>query len=123
MISERFVCHQANHDLRNARYGRWYVTQITEGKHWDDKPRWSPDGRIIYYVSERKGFFNVWGIRFDPVKRKPEGEPFQVTTFDNPRLMVADVIPTVGLSLTQDKLIVTTAQVSGSIWLLDNVDH
>jgi len=101
--------------------GPW--TQITEGKHWDDKPRWSPDGRIIYYVSERKGFFNVWGIHFDPAKGKPKGEPFQVTTFNNPRLMVADVLPTVGLSLTEDKLIVTVAQVSGSIWVLDNVDR
>jgi Tol biopolymer transport system component/DNA-binding winged helix-turn-helix (wHTH) protein len=101
--------------------GPW--TQITEGKHWDDKPRWSPDGRIIYYVSELKGFFNVWGIHFDPVKGKPEGEPFQVTTFDNPRLMVADVMSTVGLTLTEDKLVVTVAQVSGSIWVLDKADR
>ena len=101
--------------------GRW--TRITEGKHWDDKPRWSPDGRIIYFVSERGGSFNVWGIHFDPVKGRAEGEPFQVTAFDNPRLMVADVIPAVGLSLTQDQLIVTVSQVSGSIWVLDNVDR
>ena len=100
--------------------GPW--TTITEGKHWDDKPRWSPDGRTIYFVSERGGFFNVWGIHFDPVKGKTEGEPFQVTTFDNPRLMVAEVMPSVGLTLTQNQLIVTVSQVSGSIWVLDNLD-
>ena len=100
--------------------GPW--TKITEGKHWDDKPRWSPDGRTIYFVSERGGFFNVWGIHFDPVKGKTEGEPFQVTTFDNPRLMVAEVMPSVGLTLTQNQLIVTVSQVSGSIWVLDNLD-
>ena len=101
--------------------GSW--TTITEGKHWDDKPRWSPDGRFIYFLSERRGFFNVWGIHFDPAKGKPEGEAFQVTAFDNPRLMIAEVIPTVGLSLTQDQLVVTASQVSGSIWVLDNVDQ
>ncbi|HTQ62184.1 MAG TPA: winged helix-turn-helix domain-containing protein [Candidatus Solibacter sp.] len=101
--------------------GLW--TAVTEGTHWDDKPRWSPDGRIIYYLSERRGFFNVWGTRFDPVHGKTEGEPFQVTAFDNPRLMVAEVMPDAGLSLTQDKLIVTVSQVSGSIWVLDNVDR
>ena len=101
--------------------GPW--TTITEGKHWDDKPRWSPDGRIIYYLSERRGFFNVWGIRFDPVNGRTEGEPFQVTSFNNPRLMVAEVIGDVGLSLTQNQLVVTASQVSGSIWVLDNVDH
>ena len=101
--------------------GPW--TRITDGKHWDDKPRWSPDGKMIYYISERKGFFNVWGVPFDPLAGKPKGEPFQVTHFDNPKLMIADVIPEVGLGLTQDKLIVTTAQMSGSIWVLDNADH
>jgi Tol biopolymer transport system component len=99
---------------------RWRT--ITEGKHWDDKPRWSPDGRIIYYLSERRGFFNVWGIRFDPVNGRTEDEPFQVTSFDNPRLMVAEVMGDVGLSLTQNQLIVTVSQVSGSIWVLDNLD-
>ncbi len=101
--------------------GPW--TTITEGKHWDDKPRWSPDGKIIYYLSERRGFFNVWGIHFDPVKGRTKGEPFQVTSFDNPRLMVAEVMSDVGLSLTQNQLIVTVSQVSGSIWVLDNVDQ
>jgi len=129
---ERWIVFEAELNKSNGHQSTIYVTpatgggpwtQITEGKHWDDKPRWSPDGRIIYYVSERKGFFNVWGIHFDPAKGKPKGEPFQVTTFDNPRLMVADVLPTVGLSLTEDKLIVTVAQVSGSIWVLDNVDR
>ena len=101
--------------------GPW--TRITEGKHWDDKPRWSPDGRIIYFVSERGGFFNVWGIHFDAVNGRTEGEPFQVTSFDSPRLMVAEVMTSVGLTLTQDQLIVTVSQVSGSIWVLDNVDQ
>jgi Tol biopolymer transport system component/DNA-binding winged helix-turn-helix (wHTH) protein len=104
-----------------ATGGSW--TLITDGKHWDDKPRWSPDGRIIYFLSDRKGFFNVRGIHFDRVNGKVVGESFQVTSFDNPKFMVADVMPEVGLSLTEDKLIVTTAQVSGSIWVLDNLDH
>jgi dipeptidyl aminopeptidase/acylaminoacyl peptidase len=128
----RWIVFEAEEKKSNRHQSTIYVTpatgggpwtRITESKHWDDKPRWSPDGKSIYYLSGRKGFFNVWGIHFDPVKGKPEGEPFQVTTFDNPRLMVADVMPTVGLSLTEDKLIVTVAQVSGSIWVLDNVDR
>ncbi len=51
-----------------ASGGPW--TRITDGKHWDDKPRWSPDGKIIYYVSRPGGFFNVWGIHFDPAAGK-----------------------------------------------------
>jgi hypothetical protein len=102
-----------------ASGGPW--TRITDGRHWDDKPRWSPDGRTIYFVSGPGGFFNVWGIHFDPDAGKPIGQPFQVTKFDSPRLMIPRWIPLVGLSLTQDKLVLTMAQESGNIWLLDNV--
>jgi Tol biopolymer transport system component len=105
----------------SASGGPW--TRITDGRHWDDKPRWSPDGRTIYFVSGPGGFFNVWGIRFDPAVGKPVGQPFQVSKFDSPRLMIPRFIPPVGLSLTQDKLVLTMAQESGNIWILDNVDH
>jgi hypothetical protein len=101
--------------------GPW--TRITDGWHWDDKPRWSPDGRTIYYVSGPGGFFNVWGIRFDPTAGKPVGQPFQVSKFDSARLMIPRWIPPVGLSLTQQKLVMTMAEESGSIWILDNADR
>jgi Tol biopolymer transport system component/DNA-binding winged helix-turn-helix (wHTH) protein len=104
-----------------ASGGPW--TQITDGRHWDDKPRWSPDGRTIYFVSGPGGFFNIWGIRFDPDAGKPVGQPFQISKFDSPRLMILRPISFVDLSLTQDKLVVTMAEESGSIWLLDNVDR
>jgi Tol biopolymer transport system component/DNA-binding winged helix-turn-helix (wHTH) protein len=104
-----------------AAGGPW--TRITDGKHWDDKPRWSPDGRKIYFVSGRGGFFNVWGIHLDFSKGKPVGEPFRVTAFENPAMMLADWIPNVGFSLTQDKLVLTMEERSGSIWVLDNVDR
>jgi Tol biopolymer transport system component len=40
--------------VMSASGGPWI--QITEGKHRDDKPRWSPDGEVIYFLSERAGF-------------------------------------------------------------------
>jgi Tol biopolymer transport system component len=99
--------------------GPW--TRITDGRHWDDKPRWSPDGRTIYYISGPGGFFNVWGIHFDPAAGKTVGQPFQVSKFESPRLMIPRSIGSVGLSLTQDKLVLTLSEESGSIWMLDNV--
>lgn len=108
---------------------RLYVTlasggpriQITDGKHLDDKPCWSPDGKMIYFVSGRGGVFNVWGIHFDPARGKPRGEPFPVTAFESPGPMVARHIQEVELSLNQDKLALTMEERSGSVWLLDNV--
>jgi hypothetical protein len=49
------------------------------------------------------------------------GEAFRVTAFENPGLMIPDLIPLVQLSLNQDKLMLTLEERSGSIWVLDNV--
>jgi Tol biopolymer transport system component/DNA-binding winged helix-turn-helix (wHTH) protein len=101
--------------------GPWI--RITDSKQWDDKPRWAPDGRTIYFLSGRSGFFNVWGIHFDPAGGKTVGQSFQVSKFESARLMVPRWIMPVGLSLTRDKLVLTMAEESGGIWILDNVDR
>jgi Tol biopolymer transport system component len=107
--------------VTEAAGGPWIP--ITDGMQWDDKPRWAPDGETLYFVSGRGGFFNVFGIRFDPAKGKAIGAPFRVTSFESPALMVPKYIYPVGLSLTQDKLVLTMEKRSGSIWVLDNVDR
>jgi len=146
-VSARKILSDTGYDLWQAHFspdGRWIVflamkpsllearlfvtlasggpwIQITDGKHFDDKPRWSPDGKTIYYLSDRDGVFNVRGIHFDSPSGKPRGESFPVTAFDSPGPTVPKEIQDVELSLTQDKLVLTMEEVSGSIWLLDNV--
>ena len=68
--------------VTEAAGGPW--VRITNGRYWDDKPRWAPDGKTLYFVSGRGGFFNVFGIRFDPSKGKAIGDPFRVTSFESP---------------------------------------
>jgi Tol biopolymer transport system component/DNA-binding winged helix-turn-helix (wHTH) protein len=104
-----------------AAGGAW--TRITDGKYWDDKPCWSPDGKTIYFLSRRGGVFNVWGIHFDPVGGKPVGEPFRVSAFEELGLMIPKFIPPVELSINENKLVLNMAEVSGGIWVLDNVDR
>jgi hypothetical protein len=60
-------------------------------------------------------------MHFDAVKGKPVGDPFEITSFESPSLMVPTNIPPVELSITQEKLVLTIAEVSGSIWILDHV--
>lgn len=104
-----------------ASGGQWIP--VTEGATWDDKPRWSPNGKMIYFVSGRGGLFNVWGIHFDPSQGKVRGEPFAVTKFEGPALMIPEHIPSVDLSLSQNQLVLTLEQVSGSIWMLEDVSQ
>jgi serine/threonine protein kinase/Tol biopolymer transport system component len=100
-----------------ASGGEW--TRITAGKNWDDKPRWAPDGKTIYFISDRTGFLNVWGIRFDSGAGKPVGEPFRVTFLEN----TGQMIELDELGIAANRLVVTFKEGSGSIWTLENVDR
>ena len=102
-----------------AAGGSW--TRITDGTRWDDKPRWSPDGKTIYFLSGRSGFFNMWGIRFDATNGKAVGQPFRMTTFETPAHMIPEQINTAELSVIHDRIAITMDERSGSIWVLDNV--
>jgi len=101
--------------------GDW--KRVTEGKYFDDKPRWSPDGRKLYFISNRTGFFNVWGIGFDPANGQPVGEPFRVTAFENPSQMILPDVITMEIALAANRLILPIMEVSGGIWILENVER
>ena len=103
-----------------AAGGEW--KQITEGKYFDDKPRWSPDGRTLYFISNRTGFLNVWGIRFDLAAGAPVGEPFRVTAFESPSQMILADVRIMEMTLAADRLVLPIMEVSGGIWILENVE-
>ena len=102
-----------------ANGGPW--TPISEGVYWDDKPRWSPDGKTIYFISNRSAFLNVWGRRFDPVAGKPSGEPFRVTSFEDLRKRVSSPLAAMELVIAPDRMILPIVEASGAVWVLENI--
>jgi Tol biopolymer transport system component len=89
---------------------------VTESGSWVDKPRWSPDGNILYYVSDRDGFVCIWARRLDPATKKPAGEPKAVVHFHNVRNSLGTVYG-LELSVARDKLVFNLAEGSGNVWL------
>ena len=100
--------------------GAWLP--MSDDKYWADLPRWSPDGKTIYYLSMKAGFFNVWGRRFDPIAGKPSGESFQVTSIDNPSRMISGNAGELGMTLAANRLVLTMREVGGSVWVLENLE-
>jgi Tol biopolymer transport system component len=96
---------------------------ITDGSAFDDHPRWSPDGGTLYFLSNRTGFFNLWGRRLHPATGEPLGAPFQVTTFARSSQVIPSRLRQLGVSAGGDRLIVPVSEVSSSIWVLDGFDH
>jgi Tol biopolymer transport system component/DNA-binding winged helix-turn-helix (wHTH) protein len=95
--------------------------EITSGEFFDDRPRWSSDARLVYFLSSRSGFFNVWARRFDPDRGVPVGEPFEVTHFNGPAQMIPARMVQLGMAISRDRLIIPIAAASGNIWVLDGL--
>jgi len=89
--------------------------------HWDDVPRWSPDGRILYFLPNRAGFWNVWAAPFDPQSGRLRGEPFPVTRFERPSRFIPSTAFFYGLS--RDRLVLGLADRSSSVWMAENIDR
>jgi serine/threonine protein kinase len=53
---------------------------VTQDAHEDWNPVWSPDGKHIYFSSNRGGSMNLWRIRIDEETGEVLGQPESVTT-------------------------------------------
>lgn len=54
--------------------------QVTSGTSVDWNPVWSPDGRFLYFASDRSGVTNLWRVPIDERSGRVQGEPEPVTT-------------------------------------------
>ena len=92
---------------------------VTEGKTLDREPRWSPDGNLIYFLSERDGFRCIWAKRLEPASKKPAGDAFPVYHVHSarPSLDVGTDTALNGLTVTAAKVYVTMSETTGNIWL------
>jgi len=53
---------------------------VTTGEAVDWNPRWSPDGRYLYFFSDRAGSSALWRVAMDPETGSTLGAPEPVTT-------------------------------------------
>ncbi len=60
--------------------GEPVAVPITSDPTMDWNPVWAPDGRHLYFASERGGSMNLWRVRIDEASGSPRGEPEPVTT-------------------------------------------
>ncbi|MCC7009664.1 MAG: PD40 domain-containing protein [Acidobacteria bacterium] len=102
-----------------ASGGTWVA--ISSGGSFDDKPRWSPDGRTVYYVSDRNGGFrNLWGRRFDGTAGLPSGDPFPVTAFTSDERTISGDARNMDIALTSTRLLLPITESTGQLWMLES---
>ena len=94
-------------------------TALTNTTGWYDYPRWSADGRVIYFLALHQGLFNVWGIPFDSARGRAAEPAFQITHY--PEEMIAGVndVGEIELSVAERRMVVSTQRLSGGIWIME----
>jgi Tol biopolymer transport system component len=53
---------------------------VTNDRFRDWNPLWSPDGRYLYFLSDRAGSMNIWRIAIDEASGRPQGDPEPITS-------------------------------------------
>lgn len=92
---------------------------VTDGNVMDRNPAWSPDGGLLYFLSERDAFRCIWAQRLDPIKKTPTGKPFAVAHFHNAvrSLMNIDGPGQVSLSVARDRIVFAMGEFTANVWL------
>ncbi len=91
---------------------------------WPDKPRWGSDGKTVFFISKGStSHLNLWGARFDPERGQPIGEPFALTHFDSSQMAVSPYIDDSYLATSPRHAVLQMQTVTGSIWMLEDVDR
>ena len=66
-------------DIASVPAGGGPSVAITSDEPADWNPVWSPDGKFVYFCSDRGGTMNIWRIAVDEVSGQVQGEPQPVT--------------------------------------------
>ena len=95
---------------------RWVA--VTDGRNRSGMAGWSPNGNLLYFVSDRGGAREIWVQELDPVDRRPLGDARLVWRFRETRLSMAGVSPSsLRTNVAADKIVFTLKERMGDIWM------
>jgi Tol biopolymer transport system component len=94
---------------------------ITDGQAIDRYTWWSPDGNLLYFISERDGFVCLWAQRLDPATKHPKGAAFPIRHFHTARRSLATIGNPgfMGMSVGTGQLIFSMTEQTGNIWMTE----
>jgi Tol biopolymer transport system component len=101
-----------------AKLGQEERVAVTDEAGWADKPRWAPDGKTLYFLSERDGFACVWRAAMGGDGRHPSR--LEAVHHNHTRQHDLHHLsrPAQGLSVSANEVYLNVPNHTGSIWLM-----
>jgi Tol biopolymer transport system component len=91
---------------------------ITDDTTFNDKPRWSPDGNLLYFVSDRDGYRCIYARRLEASTKCPKGEAFDVYHLHSARRSLMGMgFRFLEISVSRDQLFFNLGETTGNIWM------
>ncbi len=103
--------------FRKALVPRSEWIPVTDGQ-WDDKPRFSYNGKLIFFMSTRDGFRCIWAQRLGP-DMHPAGSPFAVYHCHQRSRTLGASIVDLQMDVGPNMIVFNQAELTGQIWLLE----
>lgn len=92
---------------------------VSEPSDSVDLARWSPDGNLLYFVSNRDGHRCIWAQRLAAGSHKPEGAPWAVYHFHAGSPSMDYLSPEVlSFDVSADKLVFALGEFNSTVFLL-----
>ena len=98
---------------------RWIA--VTDGNSEEMEPAWSPNGELLYFLSDRDGFRCIWARRLHwPPANSPPVTPSRVLHFHRARRSLRRLTGTtglIGLAVAPGRMVFSFGELTGNIWL------
>ena len=100
-----------------------WVDATTERSNADGRVAWSPDGNLLYFVSERDAFRCIWAQRLDPTTKRPVDPPFAVYHLHQTARRLSHAVGRVGMAVDKDHIVFALEEMRGNVWMRDLASH
>jgi dipeptidyl aminopeptidase/acylaminoacyl peptidase len=91
--------------------------QLTEADTFLGSPAWSPNGRWLYYLSERNGNCSIWARELDPRTKEPLGDGREVFASPDSRFRLNFPAGIGTIAVAADRLIFTVTEGTGNVYV------
>ena len=90
---------------------------LAEADHYLDSPAWSPNGRWLYYLSERSGWTAIAARELDPLTKRPVGPEREVYVSAEARNPLNFPRGNGTVRVAADRIIFNVTETTGNIYL------